>query len=244
MNVQQTRLFLCLFVLLCMTGPAHAILINVDPGVVGSQPSEMVMLFSDFDGSTFDGSQLTLDLEFSKMKHVEVGIQDLVTYRAELEFAHDGDFLAGDEFPAFHTGFLSDENADPIISSINNVALGQGDSNHVLANSFAYLLTFFSPDASAHSSDPDSELLFDGLIHHDVHFDLTLPNTGDMITGAALHLYALPLVDGPGNPLGDIDFLIGEWEQIPEPATGTMLMLGMAAILAGSRAAVSRLSRS
>lgn len=198
-------------------GTAQAVVIKVDPGIVGSMPADIVMPFTDLNGTTFDGSSLTLDFEFDLMKHVEVGVDGLVIYTATLELAHDGDLLTSGEFPSFPTGFLSDENASPIITATNNTGKGNANLQQVLPNSFSYLLEFYSTDAASESSDPPSELAFDGMFHHDVHFDLDLPTSGDVVTGGVLHLYFQPLVDSGGDPLGSGDFLIGEWEQEQEP---------------------------
>ncbi|MGB5771338.1 MAG: PEP-CTERM sorting domain-containing protein [Crocosphaera sp.] len=180
---------LCLFA----SGNAQAINIIVDPGTVGSSFQDQIIPFNDLNDTNLNGQVLDVDFLFDDMKHLELNFNDFSPteffYNVRLTLFHNAGTL--DPLPPFPTGFLSDENGNSIAMT-ESVLVGQ-----VPIGSVNYELSF-------------NENSVDNLIHHDIHFDITLPNVAGMVTGGQLEL-------GITSPTGAIT--VGEWEPIPEPST-------------------------
>jgi len=180
--------------------PAKALEIPIDPGAVGTSFTEKTFNLDDnFLGMPFDGASLEIDFVFSDMKNLEIAFNDITgtgySCSANIIFYHDQNSFLG--APNTPTGYLSDEEGLPVASPW---ALGAG--GNVLW--FQYNLIF--------NED------YDGLVFHDIHFDLTLPD----LTPEAISVASAELNLHIGSPQGE--FRVVESAAVPEPAT--MLFLG------------------
>ena len=175
------------------TGNASGATISIDPGPLGNVGPSILREFSDLNGTVLNGQDLELDFVFDLMKHVE--IPDSVTqFTAQINVFTD---IPTETSPA--TGFLSDENGDPIL-----VGLTSGGA------------TTTQPSFSAGVFFLDTPT---NLIFHDVHLSLAAPTNGAMVTTAFLQL----------TTFGDSDLIVGQWvaSNVPEPVTATLSLMGL-----------------
>ena len=101
------------------------------------------------------------------------------------------------------TGFLSDENG------VNIATPDSVDSFFFTGPGIRYQLIF-------------DKATVDGLIHHDIHFEINLPKAVGTVTSGELKLF----LSAPPDP-GEV--VVGVW--VPEPSTLTLLALGTLGLL-------------
>lgn len=197
--------FITLCTLLTVPISASAINIPINPGALGSYFQKSTIPFDELNGTVFSNQSLMINFEFTDMKSLQLAFSDNTPteyfFTTQLVLMHGGGFLG---LPSGPTGFLTDQNG-------NNIA------NPGLINAFqgngltGYNLQFTEG--------------VNGLIFHDIHFNLTLPNgPAFVVTGAKLNLNI-------SSPNGAINV-------IPEPTTFALIGIGLVGI--GYRAQRSR----
>lgn len=193
------------------SGYAITIPLTVDPGAVNSVIAAAVEVDSDdLIGLEVNGSTLELDIVFTDMKHIEGGDND---FELRVQLFTDSNAPGGLlESPS---GFLSDMNhASVLDSNINSGEIGGGGvvpTGAPLFYSTAY------------------DMLPDGLIFHDVHFSVDLPDLGGAtVTDAFIGLFS-----------NDGGHTIGEWTPaagaVPEPVSAGLGLMGLAGLATATR---------
>ncbi len=194
-KLSTTGIFSVSTIALCLFASSNAEAINIvfDPGTVGSSFQNQTISFTDLNGTNLNGQMLDVDFLFDDMKHLELKFNDFIptnfSYSVQLTLFHNAEIL--DSLPLSVNGFLSDENGNSIAAPFI-LFIGQGPTVSV-----DYGLAFI-------------ESSVDSLIHHGIHFDITLPNIIGVVTGGQLDLEIT-------SPTGEIT--VGQWEAIPEPST-------------------------
>lgn len=180
--------------------PAQAIPITVDPGNVGDISSRITMNFSDLNGTSLDGSTLSLDFSFADDKFVKVDeLPDGGRYQVTLGITTD--YSSAVPSPSY-SGYLTDESGMEI--PLSQSSTGQGISGGWFGVHIFY---------------DKSEIL--DVMHYGVLWNVTLPDVSGSIINGLLGLRGLP-IDG-GATIDDGDLLVG---QAPVPEPSTMLLLG------------------
>ncbi len=198
----MTVLAVCVAVVLAPFGArdAKAIEILIDPGDVGSSFAIQNFPISDLNGTPLNGQSMSLDFVMDDMKHLELNIDplDIFGYRVSLSLELDN--TAPD--PPVPTGFLSDENG------VNIATPDFVSSNFFTGPGIVYGLRF-NPSTA------------DGLIHHDIHFEITLPKAESTVTSGTLVLHSDPDFS---------EIVVGAW--VPEPSTLVLAALALLSLLA------------
>ena len=147
-----------------LAGPAQAVVVNIDPGNVGESFIDGSFDLNDLNGTSADGSILTVDLVFSpKRLAASAG-----RFEAELWLNWSFNISFAQFGP--RSGALLDENGNPILAP-------SGDGAVTPAPTVArYSLGFDSPD-----------VVFSGI-----RFSMPLPDTvGAEVVSADLRLYRI-----------------------------------------------------
>ena len=194
-KLRNTGIFSVSTIALCLFASSNSQAINivVDPGTVESSFQNQTISFTDLNGTNLNGQMLDVDFLFDDMKHLELKFNDFIptnfSYTVQLTLFHNAEIP--DPLPQSLNGFLSDKNGNSIATPS---ILFIGQASTVILD---YGLIFI-------------ESSVDSLIHHGIHFDITLPNTIGVVTGGQLDLEI-------NSPTGEIT--VGQWEAIPEPST-------------------------
>ena len=141
-----------------LAGPAQAVVINIDPGNVGDSFIDRSFDLNDLNGTSADGSTLTVDFVFSP-KSLTANAGQI---RADLRL----NWSRQVSFPDHDRGALLDENGNAILAAANWGVLSMFGTSHV------YELGFFNPDVA-----------FSGI-----RFSLWLPDTlgGELVSASLL----------------------------------------------------------
>jgi len=141
-----------------LAGPAQAVVINIDPGNVGDSFIDRSFDLNDLNGTSTDGSTLTVDVVFSP-KSLTANAGQI---RADLRL----NWSRRVSFPDHDRGALLDENGNAILAAANWGVLSIFGTSHV------YELGFFNPD-----------VVFSGI-----RFSLWLPDTlgGELVSASLL----------------------------------------------------------
>ena len=93
--------------------------ILIDPGAVGTSFSSQFFSPTDLNGTALNGQTLDLDFVFADMKHLEPSFlaNSPGAYQVHFTMFHNLRSDPGD--PTSATGFLSDENGDPVTSIVS-----------------------------------------------------------------------------------------------------------------------------
>ncbi len=188
-----------------MAGPAAAIIITFDPGPVGTTYPNVHDLSAsgfanDLVGTPFDGQQVSIDIVFPDMKHLEAtsnsGFMEI-----SFSTAH---FLSTSSPPLgpAPTGFLTNKAGLPILAPT---------AQFVLANVSTYIHIF-------QFEQPLNQFIFDG-----VHFDITLPTIPGVTIQQGFINMGVFKGDQQSLTVGPVAEV-----QVPEPATLVLVGAGLA----------------
>ena len=199
-----------------ITNDVQAATITVNPGLVGSTFENQSIPFNDLNNTNLNGQRIDVDFIFSDMKHLvprfDINPPPRNFYTIELVLSHNGGFPAG---PNLISGFLSDEKG-------NSIAVANPANIQRQPNLLTYRLQF--------------DQTVDDLIHHDIHFDINLPNANNaVITGGQLDLEIR-------SPRAVIE--VGEWEKVPEFNSNfgflTLIIIGVILKISKKRSKLSK----
>ena len=115
-----------------LAGPAQAVVINIDPGNVGDSFIDRSFDLNDLNGTSADGSILTVDFVFSP--------KSLIANAGQIRASLRLNWSRGVSFPEHDRGALLDENGNAVLA-----AASWGVAS-VFGTSYIYNLGYFNPD--------------------------------------------------------------------------------------------------
>lgn len=181
-----------------------AIELMVDPGPVGTSGSSYSLPFSDLNETPLIGQDVSLDIVFDDMKHVETVPLDRTSYRVALKFSTDGVVPSLDDLNG--TAYLTDGSGEALFSPAVVIVDGVGGSSP----GWQY---FFDTSMA------------DAIVHHGVHFDVVLPS----IDSSSIDSASLLLNTSPAARIERL-ITVGTWTpatSVAEPAAILPLLLGL-----------------
>ena len=179
---------------------SHAVIIPVDPGPIGSKFFIKNIPFTEMDGQALDGSSVILDFVFTDMKQLEIVDTFSPSNTGFFRVIFDTNGLTTDPapFPSNVDGFLSDEFGFSILDATSGGGQAStGDQGKATIN---------------------FNNLSEGIVFHDVHIVLDLPNIPSGQITAARFFFASD----------DVSLQVGRSTgAVPEPATLSLLGMGI-----------------
>ena len=141
-----------------LAGPAQAVVINIDPGNVGDSFIDRSFDLSDLNGTSADGSTLTVDFVFSP--------KSLTANAGQISADLRLNWSRSVSFPSLDSGALLDENGNAILAAASSGVLNIFGTSHVFESGY------FNPD-----------VVFSGI-----RFSLWLPDTlgGEVVSASLL----------------------------------------------------------
>ena len=194
---------------------------TVDPANVGivytgaSTPSYVDLFSSDLNGTVLAGQSLSLDLMFNNDVLARLGLSDPGAFGVGLSIDTNAGTYPGFAGPT--TGFLLDPNGNQFGDT--QVA-GRADSSD--GSVIVGLVSFTSDNLEGAN----------GVDISGVQFDITLPDTGYVVTDAQLRFSLNSVYD-------TVEF--GKAQQLPEPSTFGLTLMGvLVVVLAAWRRGLKR----
>lgn len=174
---------------------ASATTIMLDPGSVGTAQAEFSLPFSDLNGTGLNGQPISVSLVFDDRKQVQSPPLNNTLYQAVLRLHTD----AGQSITsAGGTAYLTDENDAALFPAADVITNGSDVF-------FAYFLRTSTEN---------------GLMHHGVQFDVSLPDiAGKVVDAGWLELKLSPFSRDP--------LLTVSAPSVPEPASVLLSSLAL-----------------
>jgi hypothetical protein len=192
------RYFLLLEILIALptSGRCDTVQFSVpaaDIGIVYTGQNNVSLYSSDLNGTALAGQSLSLDLVFTNSVLARLGVSAPDRFSMLLDLSTNAGTDAGPCGPS--TGFLFDSNGNQFGNT--TISGCGGASNGSLGIGFIELGSNLGADISG------------------VHFDITLPDTGYVVTNSTLFFH-------PNSAYNSVEF--GTAQQLPEPSS--LLLLG------------------